>query len=266
MIAKTDPPRIVDAIFGASEKSRRLARLGIPMVCALAIHLAFVWIARVPSHSLEEWSEQISHYVHEHVVVVERIHYEPPPPPPPALPAVAPPARAEAITPRAPDEAPTPAAQAAQLVAASHDSVDLSDQVFVEGSASSYAGGATAPGGTASQAVTGPLAINQAATTSTTQHSLASGVALRDEDWTCPWPEEADDAEIDEQLTVVRVVVRADGTAESARAISGTEHGFGRAAVDCAMEHRYVPARDRDGASIRAESAPVHVTFTRRAS
>lgn len=266
MIAKTDPPRIVDAIFGASEKSRRLARLGIPLLCALAFHLAFVWIARVPSSSLEEWSEQISHYVHEHVVVVERVHYEPPPPPPPALPQVPTPARSLAPTPHAPEDVPTPAAQAAELVAASHDSVDLTDQVFVEGGASSYAGGATAPGGTSSQAVTGPVALNQAITPGASQPSLASGVALRDEDWTCPWPEEADDAEIDEQLTVVRVVVRADGSAESARAISGTEHGFGRAAVDCAMEHRYVPARDRNGASIRAESAPVHVTFTRRSS
>ncbi len=263
MSKSTDSPRIVDAVFGPHTKRHRWLHVMLPIACALAAHLIFVLIARSPSTSLEEWSEEVGRYVHEHVVVVTRVQYAPPPPEP-APPTTAPPAAPAAHAPR-PSTAPAAPAQAAPLVGASPDTVDLSGTVFVEGSASSYAGGATTSTGTgtheaapnAQSGGTGDQAPNDTP-------SRASGVALLNDDWNCPWPEEADDAEIDEQLTVVRVVVRADGSAESARALSGAEHGFGRAAVACAMAHRFAPARNAEGLAIRAESASVRVTFTRR--
>jgi hypothetical protein len=78
----TDSPRIVDAVFGPHTKRHRWLHVMLPIACALAAHLIFVLIARSPSTSLEEWSEEVGRYVHEHVVVVTRVQYAPPPPEP----------------------------------------------------------------------------------------------------------------------------------------------------------------------------------------
>jgi protein TonB len=88
-------------------------------------------------------------------------------------------------------------------------------------------------------------------------------VALEGQNWSCPWPREADDAHIDEQTVVIRVVVAADGTVESASVVSDPGHGFGPAAASCAVRTRFIPARDRDGRPIRATSPPLRVRFIR---
>jgi protein TonB len=64
-------------------------------------------------------------------------------------------------------------------------------------------------------------------------------------------------------VAVVRVRVRADGTAESASVIRDPGMGFGEAAVGCSLRERYEPARDRAGVAIAALSPPIRVRFTR---
>jgi len=91
----------------------------------------------------------------------------------------------------------------------------------------------------------------------------SGGVALDDQNWSCPWPREADAERIDEQTVVIKVVVAPDGTVESATVLSDPGHGFGPAATSCALRTRFTPARDRDGRSIRAVSPPIVVRFTR---
>jgi protein TonB len=40
-------------------------------------------------------------------------------------------------------------------------------------------------------------------------------------------------------------------------------HGFGAAAVACALRTRFVPARARSGQAVRSLSPPIRVRFTR---
>lgn len=91
----------------------------------------------------------------------------------------------------------------------------------------------------------------------------SGGVSLAHHDWACPWPHEADDQQIDEQTVVIQVVVGPDGSVESATLVSDPGHGFGQAAIACALRTRFTPARDHDGRPTRATSPAVLVRFTR---
>ena len=251
-------PRIVDSVFLEARESKTLPAVFLGIAVALLLHGAFALIARFPDHTLEVWSEEMSQYVHDHVVVVERVAYRPPPPAPPSM---EPPR--EAVRPRAAAHTSmsnSPSAPAAPVTASAATSpIDFGDFAIDEASGQSNlspgSGGGTPGGGTST-------GIEHAAPRAPAT-DRSSAVGLVDEDWNCPWPEDADDAAIDLQTTVVRVVVRADGSAESARAVSGAEHGFGNAAVSCAMLRRYAPARDAAGVPMRRESGPIRITFTR---
>jgi len=91
----------------------------------------------------------------------------------------------------------------------------------------------------------------------------SGGVSLAHHDWACPWPHEADNQQIDEQTVVIQVVVGPDGSVESATLLSDPGHGFGQAAIACALRTRFTPARDREGRPTRATSPAVLVRFTR---
>lgn len=251
-------PRIIDAVFTPTREVKTVRAVALAVVAAFAIHALFVFVARLPSESLEEWSEEISEYVHEHVVVVERVQYTPPPPPPVAESV---PHRVVHAHSRAPVTESTPTPSPAEPSAA--PLIDFGDTAIenLPGAAGWGAGGV--PGGTGTSAA--GVASSDPPSEAVGSERHVTPVALVDDDWNCPWPEGADDAAIDLQTTVVRVVVRANGTAESARAISGAEHGFGAAAVSCAMSHEYAPARDENGVATRRESGPIRITFTRSA-
>jgi protein TonB len=160
-----------------------------------------------------------------------------------------------------------PPAQAGAILARAADPnapVDLGDG-FVTGEGAVYAGGRTTSTGTSREAVRDEVkaAPRPRARPQPPPPDRSHAVALADEDWACPWPPEADADEVDERLVVVRVVVRPDGSVESARLVSDPGHGFGPAALSCARRSRFVPARDEKGTPIRAESPPVRVRFTR---
>lgn len=93
--------------------------------------------------------------------------------------------------------------------------------------------------------------------------SRARAVSLADQNWSCPWPREADAEQIDRQTVVIRVIVTAGGKVESARVLSDPGYGFGAAATACALRTQFAPAHDRDGQPIRAASPPIRITFTR---
>jgi protein TonB len=203
----------------------------------------------------------------------------PPPPPPPAAPppaAAAPPPPAAAAPvraqprvvrePAATPPAPTPA-QAAEVVAQESPSdqpVDLTSFTIATGSGQRYAGGKTSSGGTSTQAVTGAASADGVPNgTGTGTADLSRPVRLADSEWECPWPAEADSLGIDEQAVLMRVVVRANGSVESAELVSDPGNGFGQAALACARRSRFEPALDRGGAALRARSGPIRVLFTR---
>jgi protein TonB len=91
----------------------------------------------------------------------------------------------------------------------------------------------------------------------------SGGVSLADQDWACPWPREADAEQINDETVVIQVVVGVTGRAESVTVLSDPGHGFGQAAIACALRTRFTPGRDRDGRAIRASSPPILVRFTR---
>jgi protein TonB len=138
--------------------------------------------------------------------------------------------------------------------------VDLPGTTFVTGTAATYAWGVTTSSGKSQVAVSGPVAPDGAAGQA---EDRSSSVALEETDWQCPWPHEADSQQIDEQAVLIRVVVRKDGTAESATVLADPGHGFAAAARTCALATRYTPAHDRTGQPLRAQSPPIRVHFTR---
>ena len=201
---------------------------------------------------------------------------EPPPPPPleerTRIPDRPPPPVRPSPTTRAP---PPPAAKPSRAAPAQAGSilaqqpnadspVDLTGETFVTGSARAYAGGVTASNGTNHAAVSArdvdPRASPGAPAAAP---SRASAVSLADQNWSCPWPREADAEQIDQQTVVIRVMVTADGKVESARVLSDPGLGFGAAATACARRTGFAPARDPEGRAIRAASPPIRVTFTR---
>lgn len=207
--------------------------------------------------------------------VIDVMREEPPPPPEPEppqpnTPRDEPPA---ATTTRPGHSQPAQAApaQAAQALTRSDSAdgqLDLTDSI-VTGSAASYAGGTTSPGGTSVKAVRGTSTqgvlkgtpSGSPSSAAEPDRSRKAGLIGR-LDWSCPFPSEADADGVDHG--VVSLTVRVDATAkvEGVTVVSDPGHGFGAAARRCAFSKRWQPALDREGRSI-ASSITLQVRFTR---
>lgn len=190
-----------------------------------------------------------------------------PTPPPPELEKASPLARRPAQVAR-----PTPAASATPPAGATTSDpgagaagpVDLTGQMLVLASSGQSAGGAEDSGGTGQR--TGSRGRGNAPAPSAVGSGTgdrSGSVSLEDQSWSCPWPRGADVEQIDEQTVLIRVVVNSDGIVESATVLSDPGHGFGQAAIACALHTRFNPARDREGRPTRASSPPILVRFTR---
>jgi protein TonB len=162
---------------------------------------------------------------------------------------------------------PPPPAQAGAIIAQEPSPsapLDLTSATFVVGAASTYAGGVTASRGSNTAAGgAGDVDARAAPGASSAGPDRSSNVSLAQQSWSCPWPHEADTERIDEQTVVIRVIVAPDGTVQATEVISDPGHGFGPAAVACALRTRFTPARDRAGEPLRARSPPIRVRFTR---
>jgi protein TonB len=141
--------------------------------------------------------------------------------------------------------------------------IDLTSETLITGTAHDYAVGVATSRGVGAPSRAAGIAAPAAASGQLGTSDVSSAVGLASQAWSCPWPREADAERIDEQTVVIRVIVDADGNAESATVLSDPGHGFGRAAMRCAMQTRFTPARDPDGKPIRAQSPPIRITFTR---
>ena len=136
--------------------------------------------------------------------------------------------------------------------------VDLTGGAGDAGDAGRYRGGVSA------SSMSPPGSAGHAGTSRTGDaRSQARPVALDVRQWSCPWPRQADALSIDEEVVVIRVVVRGDGSVASAELVADPGHGFGDAALDCARRHRFRPAAGRDGRAMVATSPPIRITFTR---
>ncbi|MFW6067054.1 MAG: TonB family protein [Myxococcota bacterium] len=280
-----------DAVFGGPTPQRgRRGRLlrGLPWLVALSLHAVVIALSLRVEPSLETWSARMAAAVHQELADSAPVTIEEPPPapaveepeeadpaaeeapaePPPekGRPAPSPPAKAAA--PREAEDEPEMAPSAAgEVIAAEADPdapVDMTEHTIVTGSARAYAGGATAADGRSNVAVPPSAAGGDGESTGAARAgSAAHPVRLDPANWECAWPEDAVAMDIYEQTVVLRVVVRADGRAESVRVLDDPGHGFAEAAARCAKRTRFTPARDAGGRPVRATSPPIRVRFER---
>jgi hypothetical protein len=80
--------------------------------------------------------------------------------------------------------------------------------------------------------------------------------------WSCPWPPGAGSLPIRHAVARLVVAVTSEGHARSAQVIDDPS-GFGAGAKQCAMEHIYVSARDREGRAVPGTTLPFLVQFDR---
>ena len=205
---------------------------------------------------------------------IDVIKEDPPPPPPPPEPEQVKPEPVAAPPPRAHEAPPPPApAQAAKVLAREPDPnepVNLTANTIVQGNGDSYAGGFTSGTGTNGNAVhTMPAAGGVPGGTGTRPSpqvagpDLARPASVGNTDWNqCPFPAEADTAQIDDAFVTLQIDIRPDGRPSDVRVLSDPGNGFGREARKCALPKVYVAARDHDGAPI-AGTTKVRVHFSR---
>jgi periplasmic protein TonB len=259
-VATEERPGIVDVVLdiGSAGRPRRFL---VAAVIAIAAH-ASVWGGTRSSPALRaELATKVSRPPVRDLSI--DLTAPPPPQPPRNLPPPAPPAQRQPARARV---APPPPAQAGSVIVQERDPtapLDLTAEPFVTGTANAHAGGATTATGTNTLAVATREVDPRSPPSTAAVPDRSSAVALEAQSWSCPWPQEADAEQIDEQSVIIRVVVTPDGAADSVEVVSDPGHGFGRAATTCALQTRFTPARDGAGTPIRARSPPIRVRFTR---
>lgn len=259
-----DRPRIVDLVFAEGSRApiRRLA-IGIAAVLGLygGLVVAVLRLGRSASGSRVQLVAPVPELPSAERAVDVWLP-APLPLPGPSGPEVSPVARPRSRSHPARARAAIPAQAGRRATATAERLADFTGTTFVMGSADS-AGGPGRPSGTgrgpghgAGDSASAPAGGGLAA-------SLARPVALDQGAWACPWPEEADAQQVDEQTVVVRARVRSDGRAEGVEILSDPGFGFAEAARLCALRTRFEPARDARGRSVAASSPPIRVHFFR---
>jgi protein TonB len=236
------------------------------LVWVMALALVLAW-----------WRAAHDTRPHEITEEIEILKDEAPPPPPP--PVIEPENKPEPTPARVtPHEAPPPPAapaQAAKVLTAEpkpDEPLDLTGNTIVTGNAESFAGGFTASNGTNPNAVhTMPSQAGVPGGTGNPQmaapappgpdRSRAASLSGGSQ-WSCPFPSEADTAQIDEAFVSLQVDVQPDGTPTAVRITQDPGNGFGREARRCAMNKHYQSALDHDGNPI-AGTWKARVHFSR---
>ena len=254
---------IADAVFATGRKGGE-SRVALSVVAALLMHAGVYAIAGLqgtPTRERATVAPQDTEVELEEPAPPARVE---PPPPPPAEPA---PPRVERTEPvRQNVQVAAVPAQAARVVAQEPEPnapVDLSGDTFVTGTATAYAGGATASSGTSASPVDQLSAPGASQTFHHTGPVLSRPVTLAGGEWQCPWPHEAEQEQIDEQTVTLRATVAADGHALSVDVLVDPGYGFAAAARACAILTRFTPALDPSGRPTGAKSPPIRVRFTR---
>jgi len=160
--------------------------------------------------------------------------------------------------------APPPPAQASQvLTRASDGPVDLSGFSIATGHAATYGGGYTSGNGTNRGAVASNAArtLPHPARTSGPSQERAAQPARRD--WSCGWPEDAQETDLRETRVIVKVDVSADGDPTAVQVQGGALAGFEEAARRCALSEQYRPALDVVGKRVPGETPLLLVHFVR---
>ena len=167
---------------------------------------------------------------------------------------------------KAPKEEAAPvAAQAAQVITAETDPnapVDFGDPGFVQGTGTSYAGGTTQANGTGTKPnLAGVIGTGGSGAAQVGNLSRKPGLD-GSTDWDdCPFPSEAEAAQVDKAYVTMRVEVSAEGRAKKVIIVKDPGLGFAREARACAMRKRYTPAKDQAGNTVDATTEVIGISF-----
>lgn len=165
------------------------------------------------------------------------------------------------------------AARAAKTLTAAEDSAaNLADFTMVQGEGTSYIGGTTSTLGTATAPVRG-AANGSGSNPRSPEAALGPAVAKGPDRtrtaspegtaWDCSRLYPADPDAGDYATVLIAVSLEADGRPKRVALLRDPGHGFGPAAIRCAMGQRYRPALDSKGDPIAATTPPITVRFTR---
>jgi len=239
--------------------------------------LLLVWLMAL-ALGVAWWRATHVSAAHDPTEEVEILRDETPPPAPPVVdePKPEPAAPQRAVTHEALPPPPPAPAQAAKVLTEEpkpDEPVDLTGNTIVTGNADNFAGGFTAGNGTNANAVhampsptgvPGGAGAPQAAPAPIQGPDRSRTAALGGgSEWSCPFPQEADTAQVDEAYVTLRVDVRPDGTPTAVRVLGDPGNGFGREALRCAMNRRYATALDHEGNAIPGTTKAFRVHFSR---
>jgi protein TonB len=274
VMAMRDP---LDAVLELGRNASRVASYAV--LCALLFHTAFVVRAEVIPLEMMNWSRMVGREVHYRLFEVYEIELQKPPeapiPPPPPVEEkeeAKPPPPPVAVKQVAPAAAPAAAKAGAVLTAQPDPDAPANFDDIISGTGETFAGGETSLNGTSDKAVRGKPAASGGVPGGTGVAPTGPAVAVDrsrpagisgSKDWNCPFPPEADSEQVDQAFPTIQVSVRSDGTPEHITVLSDPGHGFGRAAIRCAMMQRYETALDRDGNPIAGLTKSLRVRFER---
>ncbi|HEY5956668.1 MAG TPA: hypothetical protein VIV60_08950 [Polyangiaceae bacterium] len=249
----------------------RISReLSIALVASIGLHV--LWLAR-EARASSKAAPQVSEVVLETIAPPAPLKPEPPPltpetnvPPTPVTRSTASKALAS------PSHALPSAAQAGKTLMAPDTNNDgaIADFTMVQGTGDAYAGGTTSSIGTSRKAVEGrasdkPIegkrsAVDVPALAGPDRSRSATPVSPA---WDCSrlYPGDADAG--DYATVLIAVSVGPEGSPKRVAMLKDPGHGFGQAAIQCAMSQRFNVALDRQGNAIAATTPPIVVRFSR---
>ena len=138
--------------------------------------------------------------------------------------------------------------------------VDLSDEVFITGTANGYRGAVVASGRRSKRSGGGNDALSGS---SLGGDGLATSVTVLSQKRSCSWPKQALNEDLYEQEVRLRVLVRTDGAVADVELIEEPGYGFAEAAIRCARQTTFAPATNRLGQPVQKLSPPITVRFIR---
>lgn len=280
----------VGEVGAASER----AGVGLGVVVALLLHGAATFFGATSLIDMRLFAERVRQEVIDELTTSYQVELEEPdateiekpepeldePEPEPLAPIETPPDAqvpppAEAVSDAEP--APPAAAEAGEVLTSEPDPaepLDLTDQSFISGSGTRFAGGVTAGAGTSKKAVRHATARADGVVGSRGKSEgtgtpapvdrskpagLVSGVGWSD----CGFPPEADAEQINQAAVQIVVAVSPDGSPQSVSVVQDPGYGFGRVAKRCAMRKRFEPGLDKWGRPSTRSTPPFNVRFTR---
>jgi len=239
---------------------RTAPRVVVAVAIALLIHGAFVAMAFFTP------APQPKPVVREVPVVVAQRLPPPPPPPTPTPEPKPPPPKPQPHQARTPH--PPAAAQAGKVIARAPDAsqpVDMTSFDIVTGESAGFAGGFTASDGKSKTAVADASAQAHVppAPPAPVGPDLSRSAEPQRADWSCAWPDDAQQTELRDARVAIVVHVDRDGEPQRVEVQSAPSPSFAEAATQCAMGESYRSALNHDGERIASVTHPFLVHFVR---